>query len=421
MARAAPRKRWRAGGEPVHLRHRERSASSWRSPIEDAVVDGLEEGPAQATARSSTRCRRTRFWTPAPGVRRRLRRLPRAPARDEDVSRRRSVRRPLLRSPPLPRTCLALSDESLQPLRRARRRGDARLKILCKDPSRFLGAHPQPHPRGDRALGDAVAAGVLPDLLGFDAGRTALRRDPESLPAGEPPGGDRPDGSDDLAGAPGQLRPDRRAPGRVRRRGARQLPGALPELRLSGRGRRSACSCAASESWSSGRPTATSEREPILQALRSRDLRRRPAARGGRRASSPRGSTIPATCCTRWPSSVPACPRSPSSRSCSRPTTRSASTRGFEYAFVVPGMTRVVQAAGRLIRSPRRLGRHRPLRPPLPHPPYRDYLPADGCRKTAPPASSAIPRRWRTSSPACKCQKRQKSARRTCLAGAERV
>jgi Rad3-related DNA helicase len=26
--------------------------------------------------------------------------------------------------------------------------------------------------------------------------------------------------------------------------------------------------------------------------------------------------------------------------------------RGFEYAFVVPGMTRVVQAAGRLIRSP---------------------------------------------------------------------
>jgi hypothetical protein len=26
--------------------------------------------------------------------------------------------------------------------------------------------------------------------------------------------------------------------------------------------------------------------------------------------------------------------------------------RGFEYAFVVPGMTRVVQAAGRLLRSP---------------------------------------------------------------------
>ncbi len=41
--------------------------------------------------------------------------------------------------------------------------------------------------------------------------------------------------------APGQLRPHRRAPRRVRRRGARQLPGALPELRLPRRGRRSAC------------------------------------------------------------------------------------------------------------------------------------------------------------------------------------
>ena len=51
--------------------------------------------------------------------------------------------------------------------------------------------------------------------------------------------------------------------------------------------------------------------------------------------------------------------------------------RGFEYAFVVPGMTRVVQAAGRLIRSSedtgvialfdRRFLRH----------PYRDHLPDD--------------------------------------------
>ncbi len=51
--------------------------------------------------------------------------------------------------------------------------------------------------------------------------------------------------------------------------------------------------------------------------------------------------------------------------------------RGFEYAFVVPGMTRVVQAAGRLIRSPEDTGvialfdrRFLPA-------PYRDHLPAD--------------------------------------------
>jgi Rad3-related DNA helicase len=50
--------------------------------------------------------------------------------------------------------------------------------------------------------------------------------------------------------------------------------------------------------------------------------------------------------------------------------------RGFEYAFVVPGMTRVVQAAGRLIRSAHDTGvvallDHRFLAAP-----YRDHLPA---------------------------------------------
>jgi DNA excision repair protein ERCC-2 len=57
--------------------------------------------------------------------------------------------------------------------------------------------------------------------------------------------------------------------------------------------------------------------------------------------------------------------------------------RGFEYAFVVPGMTRVVQAAGRLIRSPEDTGvialfdrrfLRRPYRGHLPP----DWVPADG-------------------------------------------
>jgi DNA excision repair protein ERCC-2 len=51
--------------------------------------------------------------------------------------------------------------------------------------------------------------------------------------------------------------------------------------------------------------------------------------------------------------------------------------RGFEYAFVVPGMTRVVQAAGRLIRSADDTGVIALLDRRFLERPYRDHLPAD--------------------------------------------
>jgi DNA excision repair protein ERCC-2 len=51
--------------------------------------------------------------------------------------------------------------------------------------------------------------------------------------------------------------------------------------------------------------------------------------------------------------------------------------RGFEYSFVVPGMTRVVQAAGRLIRSPEDTGVIALFDQRFLYAPYRDYLPAD--------------------------------------------
>ena len=51
--------------------------------------------------------------------------------------------------------------------------------------------------------------------------------------------------------------------------------------------------------------------------------------------------------------------------------------RGFEYSFVVPGMTRVVQAAGRLIRSPEDTGVIALFDQRFLHSPYRNYLPAD--------------------------------------------
>ncbi|HEX4953199.1 MAG TPA: helicase C-terminal domain-containing protein [Thermoanaerobaculia bacterium] len=51
--------------------------------------------------------------------------------------------------------------------------------------------------------------------------------------------------------------------------------------------------------------------------------------------------------------------------------------RGFEYAFVVPGMTRVVQAAGRLIRSPEDRGVIALFDRRFLTRPYADHLPAD--------------------------------------------
>jgi len=55
--------------------------------------------------------------------------------------------------------------------------------------------------------------------------------------------------------------------------------------------------------------------------------------------------------------------------------------RGFEYAFVVPGMTRVVQAAGRLIRSAEDVGVIALLDRRFLHRPYRNHLPADWLRE----------------------------------------
>ncbi|HVS03940.1 MAG TPA: helicase C-terminal domain-containing protein, partial [Thermoanaerobaculia bacterium] len=51
--------------------------------------------------------------------------------------------------------------------------------------------------------------------------------------------------------------------------------------------------------------------------------------------------------------------------------------RGFEYAFVLPGMTRVVQAAGRLLRSAEDRGVIALLDRRFLARPYRAYLPAD--------------------------------------------
>ncbi len=65
--------------------------------------------------------------------------------------------------------------------------------------------------------------------------------------------------------------------------------------------------------------------------------------------------------------------------------------RGFEYAFVVPGMTRVVQAAGRLIRSDRDVGVIALLDRRFLQGPYTKHLPLDWLPEEGPEGLSAHP------------------------------
>ncbi len=65
--------------------------------------------------------------------------------------------------------------------------------------------------------------------------------------------------------------------------------------------------------------------------------------------------------------------------------------RGFEYAFVVPGMTRVVQAAGRLIRSASDRGVIALLDRRFLDLPYVDYLPTDWIPPDGPRALAGNP------------------------------
>jgi DNA excision repair protein ERCC-2 len=67
--------------------------------------------------------------------------------------------------------------------------------------------------------------------------------------------------------------------------------------------------------------------------------------------------------------------------------------RGFEYAFVVPGMTRVVQAAGRLIRSAEDVGVIALFDRRFLHLPYREHLPADWVPAEGPSALAGDPAR----------------------------
>jgi DNA excision repair protein ERCC-2 len=255
------------------------------------------------------------------------------------------------------------------------RRGEARLKILCKDPSRFLGDILQ---RTHAAVG--LSATLSPPefytgLLGFEAGRTAFVEIPNPFPPEnrrvvidptvETTWKQRPANYDRIAerlaafadAVPGNclvLFPSygflAEVTGRLRLRNKRVLVQKQAD--------------------------SDKERDLILQALRSAifgDILL-VAVAGGVFAE---GVDYPGEVLKAVAVVGPCLPALTLEQELLKRYYQERFDRGFEYSFVVPGMTRVVQAAGRLIRSPQDTGVIALFDQRFLHAPYRHHLPPD--------------------------------------------
>jgi DNA excision repair protein ERCC-2 len=261
------------------------------------------------------------------------------------------------------------------------RKGEARLKILCKDPSRFLGALIQ---RTHSTVG--LSATISPPefytgLLGFEVGRTAFVEIPNPFPAEN-----RRvviDSTVATAYKERELNYDRIA---ERLAGfADAVPGNCLALfpsyqflaevtgRMKLRGKRVLVQKQAD---------SDKERELILLALRSAvfgDVLLAAVA-GGVFAE---GVDYPGEVLKAVAVVGPCLPALTLEQQLLKEYYQERFDRGFEYSFVVPGMTRVVQAAGRLIRSPHDTGvialfDQRFLAAPYRHHLPPDWLPEDG-------------------------------------------
>ncbi len=253
--------------------------------------------------------------------------------------------------------------------------GNAQLRILCKDPSRFLG---EVINRCHAVVG--LSATLSPpdfyrDLLGFDPERTAVL----ALPSPFPPENrkvviddsvstlwrEREANYDRIAARLGAL--------------AAQVPGNFLALfpsyqflraveeRLQAPGRRILVQ---------QRQDSDRRREETLEALRS------PlagdclllAVAGGVFAE---GVDYPGEMLSGVAVIGPCLPAVTLEQELLKRYYQERFERGFEYAFVVPGMTRVVQAAGRLIRSAEDVGIIALLDRRFLIPPYRAHLPEE--------------------------------------------
>jgi DNA excision repair protein ERCC-2 len=254
-------------------------------------------------------------------------------------------------------------------------RGDCRVKLLCKDPSRFLGAVIN---RAHATIG--LSATLSPPefytgLLGFAPGRTAMVEIANPFPTANR----RVVIDASVATA------YRRRTGNYHRIAERlaafaeAVPGNCLALfpsyaflsevagRMRLRGKRL---------FVQRQADTDKEREALLQTLRSAvfgDVLLAAVA-GGAFAE---GVDYPGDMLRAVAVVGPCLPALTLERQLLKDYYEERFDRGFEYAFVVPGMTRVVQAAGRLIRSPHDTGVIALFDQRFLESPYRKHLPAD--------------------------------------------
>jgi DNA excision repair protein ERCC-2 len=254
-------------------------------------------------------------------------------------------------------------------------RSERRLKILCRDPGRFLGKVIN---RSHSVIG--LSATLSPpefyrDLLGFEAGRTAALSIPAPFPAANRRVVIDPSVATTYRERPANYEPIAQRLAEL----AAAVPGnclalfpsytflaevatRLPQL--------------AKRVIVQRRADSDQEREAILQHLRSAllDDVLLLAVAGGVFAE---GVDYPGDMLRAVAVVGPCLPALTLEQQLLRQYYDERFERGFEYAFVVPGMTRVVQAAGRLIRSPQDSGVIALLDRRFLARPYRDHLPTD--------------------------------------------
>jgi len=254
-------------------------------------------------------------------------------------------------------------------------RGDCRVRVLCKDPSRFLGAVIN---RAHAAIG--LSATLSPPefytgLLGFAAGRTAFVEIPNPFPAAN-----RRVVIDASVATTYRQRPanyDRIAERLAAF--AEAVPGNCLALfpsyaflaEVTGRMR-----LRAKRLFIQRQADSDKEREALLAILRQAVLGDvlLAAVAGGAFAE---GVDYPGDMLRAVAVVGPCLPALTLERHLLKTYYEERFERGFEYSFVVPGMTRVVQAAGRLIRSPHDTGIVALFDQRFLENPYRKHLPAD--------------------------------------------
>jgi DNA excision repair protein ERCC-2 len=255
------------------------------------------------------------------------------------------------------------------------RKGEGRLKILCKDPSRFLGGVIR---RTHATVG--LSATLSPPefytgLLGFEAGRTAFVEIPNPFPAEnrrvviDPSVAttfkERPANYDRIAERLAEFADS--VPGNC----LALFPSYAFLAEVSGRMR-----LATKRVLIQRQADDEKARDVLLQALRSAvfgDVLL-VAVAGGVFAE---GVDYPGEVLKAVAVVGPCLPALTLEQQLLKDYYEERFEKGFEYSFVVPGMTRVVQAAGRLIRSPRDTGVIALFDQRFLHAPYRQYLPPD--------------------------------------------